>query len=487
MKKSFKIEPSTNIMDVLGHSGYTFDTAIADIIDNSIAAHAKNITIFFDVKNEKTYLYILDDGDGMNIQKLHQCIIPAYKDINDIREDDDLGRYSLGLKSASKSFCEQLYVCSKEKNKKANTVELDFFHIKNTKKWEAYEIDDFKFENKLSDNGTLVLWNNVTFKNTSLRADNMLIYEMFEKLQTSLSHIFGKYILEEKVNIYIQSSGSSKKTRIEGWNPFDLLENKTTKIISKKKLTCNGKDIIVTTYILPTYANLSDADKNYMKGWGLIEQQGFYIYRNNRLIQEGGWLNLDGITADQKCEYARIEVLLGTNLDEEFDVNFSKCKVSIPHNLTSDFYEIAQYARKSSKSNYDYLKTPDFKKRIKKNSDIKVWNTYKTSEGLKLSINTKHPIIEEILGKLSTNDANKLLSLISNTIPISMIQVQGGYEEKYNDNDIKNLISDTFNKLYQDEKDISLIKKQMFKTEPFTMYGELLVEFFLKKEKQLND
>lgn len=292
MKKAFQIEPSTNMMDVLGHSGYTFETAIADIIDNSIAAHAKNINIYFNVKCEKPYLYILDDGDGMDFQKLHQCIVPAFKDINDIRNEDDLGRYSLGLKSASKSFCNQLYVCSKEKNKKVNTVELDFSHIKNTKKWEAFEIENFEFGKLIGENGTLVLWDDVTFKSISSRLDDMLIYDMFEKLEVSLAHIFGKYILDKKINIYIQSSTSSKKTQIEGWNPFDLLENKSTKTISKKKLTINGKDIIITTYILPTYGNLSEIDKKYMKGRGLIEQEGFYIYRNKRLIQEGGLVRI---------------------------------------------------------------------------------------------------------------------------------------------------------------------------------------------------
>jgi hypothetical protein len=145
MKKTFSINPSTNMMDVLGHSGYTFDTAIADIIDNSITAHAQNITIYFELQKDNTIVYILDDGDGMNLEKLHQCMIPAYQDINEIRADDDLGRYSLGLKSASKSFCNQLYVCSKVKNQKPATVELDFEHIKKFNRWEAFELDNFDY------------------------------------------------------------------------------------------------------------------------------------------------------------------------------------------------------------------------------------------------------------------------------------------------------------------------------------------------------
>ena len=482
MKKTFQIQPSTNMMDVLAYSGYTFDSAIADIIDNSISAHAKNIDIFFEIINERIRLYILDDGDGMDIEKLHQCVIPAYQDINHVRKKDDLGRYSLGLKSASRSFCKQLYICSKEKNKCANTVELDFEYIKNNNIWEAFELDDFEFSSRIIDKGTLVLWDNVTFK--SSRLDNLSIYDKFDKLEVSLSHVFGKYILSNKINIYIQSSTSKNKIKIKGWNPFELPENKSTKIISRKTLTLNNKEIIVNSYILPIYSKLSQTDQLYMKGNGLIEQQGFYVYRNDRLIQEGGWLDLENITADHKCEYARIEVLIGNNLDREFDINFSKCKVSIPQELTRDFLEIAKYARKNSKTNYDYMKDPTSKKKIKKESNIPVWNTYRTSDGLKLSINTEHPIVQDVLSKLSIRDSSKLLRLITNTIPVSFIQTQGALEEKYDPIDITFLISETFDSLYKKEHDVKLIKKQMFKIEPFNMYPDLLIDFFLKKEEE---
>ena len=63
----FSISPGTGMMDVLGHSGYTFNYAMADILDNCISAHAKNIKIYFDLTLKNPYLYILDDGDGMTL------------------------------------------------------------------------------------------------------------------------------------------------------------------------------------------------------------------------------------------------------------------------------------------------------------------------------------------------------------------------------------------------------------------------------------
>lgn len=478
MKKTFSINPSTNMMDVLGHSGYTFDTAIADIIDNSITAHAKNITIYFELQKDNTIVYILDDGDGMNLEKLHQCMIPAYQDINEIRDGDDLGRYSLGLKSASKSFCNQLFVCSKVKNHKPATVELDFEHIKKFNRWEAFELDSFEYEKELGEHGTLVLWNNVTFKNTTSRLDDLVVYEIFEKLEKSLSHTFGKYILEDGLNIYIQSHKSTKKIKVRGWDPFYLPNNKATSIISTKQLKLNDKYIEITSYILPTFSNLSKEDQDYMVGRGLIEQQGFYIYRNKRLIQEGGWLSLPNISADQKCAYARIEVKIGTFLDKEFDVNFSKCQINIPTELINSFIEIANYARKNSRKNYDYVKNPSTKSTIKKPIDVKVWKTYKTDEGIKLSINLEHPVIKKAFEKLKESEIKKITNLITKTIPINMIQTQGGIEEKYDKFDIKELIKETYLDLKSTNLDLQTIKKQMFKTEPFNMYLDELIEFF---------
>lgn len=493
MKRSFPIDPSTNMMEVLGHSGYTFDAAIADIIDNSISAHAKNIIIYFDVLSESPYLYVLDDGDGMDNAKLHECIIPAFRNLEDERNEDDLGRYSLGLKSAAKSLCEQLYVCSRERNKvDAHTVELDFKHISESKKWEAFEISDYEHCDLLEANGTLVFLENLKIKNNPNVLDAVSRYDIFEKLEISLSHIFGKYILEDGLNLWMQSSGSSKKTKIAGWNPFELPNDKSTMTVSEEPLKIQKEGggeftVAINSYILPTFSTLSQEDQKYMTGKGLIEQQGFYIYRNKRLIQEGGWLDLEGIKADQKCNYARISVDIGTNLDKEFGVNFSKNKVIIPQELTAEFIRIAKYARLKSKSSFDYLKNPETKRRIKKDQNIVVWKTFRTAEGLKLTINPDHPIIRSVFSKLPVSDVRKITGLIEKTIPINFIQTQGGTEVKYDKTDIQALIKETYETLKEEESDITVIKKKVFKIEPFNFYSDELIEFFTTLEENADD
>lgn len=484
MKKAFPINPSTNMMEVLGHSGYTFDAAIADIIDNSISAKAKNVTIFFDFEKDIPYLYILDDGEGMDGNKLHQSIVPAYRDIDDIREDNDLGRYSLGLKSASKSFCNQLIVCSKTKNTNAHTVELDFEHIKKSKQWEAFDIDNFELSNLIKKSGTLVLWKDLQLKSDIFLDDDTFVYEKLENLEKSLSHIFGKFLISGKLKIFIQNSKSKKKTEIVGWNPFYLIDNKSTKIVFDKSFKIDNNYVSIKAHILPVYSNLTKQDQEYMNGKGLIEQQGFYIYRNDRLIQEGGWLNLKDIKTDQKCNYARIEVEIGTKLDKIFDVNFSKNKITVPDEALSAFIEVAKLARKESKLNFDYIKKPQNKKRVKKNNDIRVWNTYKNSEGLKVILNEEHPLISELLTKLGKKDSKKLINLITKTLPIGIIQSQGAVEEKFDSDDIMFIIEDTYNSLkkrgFSKEE---IIKKMINEIEPCKYYIDQIF-VFLEKIKE---
>lgn len=476
-KESFQINPSTNMMSVLSHSGYTFDTAIADIIDNSISAKAKNVLIYFDISSKEPFLYILDDGEGMDNVKIHQCLIPAFEDSLKERNSDDLGRYSLGLKSASASFCHRLFVCSKTKDSICSIVEMDFDHIKNNSIWEAFNIDeeDFELSKKIKNQGTLVLWKNLDFKNKEkISSDN--IYSLFDNLQASLSHIFGRYILENDINIYVQSSNSSNKIKINGWDPFILPNNKSTQMIRNESIMFNNQKIFIKSYILPTYSSLNYEDQKYVTGKGLTDQEGFYIYRNKRLIQEGGWLNIDGLTIDHKCAMARIEVNIGTSLDTEFDVNFNKSKISIPLELKDKFREIAVEARTRSKNNYDYIKNPQIKKKIKARDQVQVWKLYKTPEGIKIRINEEHPLIKEILKKISKRDSNTLVRLLSNSIPISNLQSQSNIgTDEYDLPTIKRLIKEFFDEHIKNNEEPKMIIKEMCHIQPFSDFiGEVL-------------
>ena len=472
----FSISPGTAMIDVLGHSGYTFNFAIADLIDNCISAHAKNIEIYFDLNSKEPILYILDDGIGMSMETLKNAAIIGFKDIETNRNIDDLGRYSTGLKSATRSFCDDVFISSKENGKNVNTIEIDYSHITESKKWEAFIINNPKYESKLKMHGTIVVCNRL-----HLNSDMSLNKTMFDKidsLENSLSHIFSKFLLSGEISITIQVSGS-RSIQVKGWNPFGLIENKSTKVVYNKTLKYKKSDINFKIYIMPTFTNLSKIDQDYMEGNGLIDQEGFYIYRNNRLIKEGGWLDIDNL--DDKSKYARIEVDIPSTLDKEFKINFSKNSIEIPDDLRNDFIEIAKIARKESRNNFNYLKHPETKRTTKKVED-KIWKTTKNNGALVLSINMEHPLIQELSSKLTNNELKKLCSLISKSLPISMIQGQNTTTVSYTENELNDLMDEAYGKLLDELGNVNDVKKKMSNMEPFKNNINSLINFFDMKE-----
>lgn len=472
----FSISPGTAMIDVLGHSGYTFNFAIADLIDNCISAHAKNIEIYFDLNSKEPILYILDDGIGMSMETLKNAAIIGLKDIDTNRDIDDLGRYSTGLKSATRSFCDDIFISSKETGKNVNTIEIDYSHITQSKKWEAFIINDFIYEMKLKSHGTIVVCNRLHLN--SDMSLNKTMFNRIDSLENSISHIFGKFLLSKDISITIKVSGSAP-IQIKGWNPFGLIENKSTRVVYRKTLKYKNSEINFKVYVMPTYTNLSKIDQAYMEGNGLIDQEGFYIYRNNRLIKEGGWLDIDNL--DDKSKYARIEVDIPSTLDKEFKINFSKNSIEIPDDLRNDFIEIAKIARKESRNNFNYLKHPETKRTTKKVED-KIWKTTKNNGALVLSINMEHPLIQELSSKLTNNELKKLCSLISKSLPISMIQGQNTTTVSYTENELNDLMDKAYGKLLDELGNVNDVKKKMSNMEPFKYNITSLINFFDMKE-----
>ena len=115
MAIKIKNTPSPDVlMNSMRSIGYNFRTAIADIIDNSISAKAKNIYISSPINDEKIFITILDDGEGMDDSELFNAM--KYGSNKEYYDTNDLGRFGLGLKSASLSQCRILTVASKKEN-----------------------------------------------------------------------------------------------------------------------------------------------------------------------------------------------------------------------------------------------------------------------------------------------------------------------------------------------------------------------------------
>lgn len=469
IKETFDVTPNTSVADILGSSGYSLETAIADIIDNSIYAQPNNIYVEFEYAGKDTVIRIIDDGKGMSLEKMKEACIIGYNYYDENREETDLGRFSAGLKAASRAIANQLIIQSTKDE--CNTISMDFEKMTQVGwKCDIVELEENYIKSKT---GTAIVWNKIKDNIISNSKENF--YEKIAKVETHLNHVFNDYI-KNGLNIYINGYN-----RLKGWDPFCI--DMGSMIIEDTTIPYKKSNIGVKTFILPQYSNLNQDQQNYMKGYGLGEQQGFYIYRNNRLIREGGWLDIEGLSISNKYDYARIRIDIDSKLDNDFSTNYMKDKIIIPEDLKARFKKIANKARTGSLKNYNYMKAPRIA-RAMKSDKVSVWNVKMSSNGVLLSVNDKHPIIESICSKLTDRERKRLFDLLSKNIPSSEIQ-RSGMSDKQNDySNIKEVMEDMFETLKEEGLTNDKINEKMAKCEPFCLneeYLSMLIDFLNEK------
>ena len=319
------IPAADTLMKSMRSMGYSFESAIADIIDNSISAKAHNIHILFPVDPLKDVAVgIWDDGLGMTSDELFEAMRYGSSSAEAEREATDLGRFGLGLKSASLSQCRILTVVSKKDNN-VSAYSWDFNYIMESREWyvrklSQSEIKELPYSHTLREmeHGTLVLWQD--FDVISKSCDGQ-IFDRLMELKNSVDEyiglIFHRYISssnpKEKISILINNH------KVKALDPF--LESHT-KVTTKKERTIAVNDsngieqlIRVKLYVLPFISDLTDKDKKLIGGVeNLRTKQGFYIYRNKRLIIWGTWFNMK--PKGELTKNARVRVDIPNTLDD---------------------------------------------------------------------------------------------------------------------------------------------------------------------------
>lgn len=338
--KNYELIPSARrLLKSLRDMGYDFAQAVADVVDNSISAGATLVAVDLEFDGDDSWLRIADNGSGMDPAQLREAM--RYGSERKYAEDD-LGKFGLGLKTASMSQCQCLSVASRVTKSRANIAAYawDMAHIEKTNKWEILPIERNGLGpailNPLKDTtGTVVLWQ---------RLDRILGYRhpygefarkrmlgMCRDLELHLGMVFEQFLngKNRKQRLKILLNGNEVKP----WDPFCQSEAKTKKL-QPIKIQLEHEDIkgemLLEPFILPHQDDFSSRDAWKAAGgpadWN--QQQGFYIYRAGRMIQSGGWSNLRA--PDEHTKLARIKISFLPALDEAFKINVAKMRVQIP-------------------------------------------------------------------------------------------------------------------------------------------------------------
>ncbi len=325
--------------------GYEFVDAVADIVDNSVEAQATVISITLKFEGEDSYMTIADNGIGMASKDIQEAL--RFGSNRAYEDSDDLGRYGLGLKTASLSQCERLTVSARrgEERARINSYCWDLDHIERTNRWEVLKIESDELKDEVwrhlhETTGTVVTWERLGrllgYKYPSGEYARKQAELMAESLKQHLGMVFHRFLSGEihgkRIAIYINDE------RVVPWDPYSRGEKHTQKldqILIPLDFNEGIYNVRVQPYILPPQA-LYSSTKAHLHASGpgkWNKQQGLYIYRSNRIIQAGGWSGLR--TSDEHTKLVRIAVFIPSQLDELFQVNVAKKHLTLPRELRS--------------------------------------------------------------------------------------------------------------------------------------------------------
>ena len=429
MRRLRENKPTADVLMIsMRAMGYSFESAIADIIDNCISAHARNISIHFPIDPSECFVAICDNGDGMTKEELFDAMKYGSEAKREGRSDDDLGRFGLGLKAASLSQCRKLTVLSKKEGiVSAYIWDLDV--IEEKRDWYVIEctseqIAEIPFSDYLEkkESGTVVLWENFDL----LEKSSGDVYGALSAHMTGtaeyLSLIFHRFLnRNDKAAIKIKINNF----QVEGLDPFLENHNKTN-IKREIKIMIpdskgNDQAVIVQPYILPFQKDLSAEDKKRSGGVeNYRSKQGFYIYRNQRLIVWGTWFNRH---RDELTKYARIRVDIPNTLDDIWGIDIKKQNATIPASIRKRLTKAVDDAMDTS------VKKQTYRGRAAKTDEEMdyVWDRISLRDGLftyRINRDSKvFDLIKEKINEEALPYLDMILEEIENNIPFQQIYI----------------------------------------------------------------
>lgn len=387
--------------------GYSFDTAIADLVDNSVSARAKNISILLDPSKDPQ-LIIFDDGHGMDSATLEEALRFGSRGPSETREAHDLGRFGLGLKSASLSQCRRLVVVSK-RDGCLSCFSWDLDEVQRSNDWSIIEYSPEEIAKLPSINlfddiesGTYVLLQNFDRISATSSDVGSTIIKSLDSTEGHLSLVFHRIISEDGVKIYINNRP------IEPKDPF-LEHHKSTQRLREQEITIDGSRITLQPYILPHRNKLTAEDLKKVGGSeDLRTHQGFYVYRCKRLILWGTWFRL--LSKEELNKLARVKVDIPNSLDNIWSIDVKKSSASMPDKIRKNLYGSIRDSVFGSK------KVIEHRGKLNRNDDVSyVWQRLSNRDGgVSYQINRELPQVQMLNSALDSDSQRVLETLLQN-------------------------------------------------------------------------
>ncbi|MEQ4488269.1 MAG: ATP-binding protein [Dehalococcoides mccartyi] len=461
--------------------GYSLEAAVADIIDNSISAGATIIKIEY-LPFEKPYISIIDNGTGMPDEKLTESMRYGSADPSIMRDSFDMGRYGLGMKTASLSQCKCLTVASKNSSGQINARRWDLDHIKATGNWnliafEENEIDSIPLIEQLKDleSGTLVLWQKLDKVFAGELDIEKAMAEKMTSVNKHLSLVFHRFLKGGDATNIVEIFMNEEP--VIGFDPFFVAKSRQIMDEEKIEVPQYNSVVLIQPYVLPHISKMSKTELELYGGSeGLRKLQGFYVYRNKRLLIWGTWFKLTKM--DEYSKLARVRIDIPNSLDELWTLDVKKSTAIPPEIVKSRLKQIISNITENSRRTYTFRG-----RRETRDGISHIWNVIETREGVRYELNAEHPIFEK-LSEMVDDDAKRLLNdytySIASNFPINRLHNDIFNEKKIaRDNgdfifeNIKEQL-EIFMKVAESQEERRDILERLLISEPFCDFSERL-------------
>jgi len=417
MKQRKLVPDAGNFVESLRDVGYTFNSAVADLIDNSISAKAKNVWIYGTYETDGAPLIaIIDDGDGMSPTRLFEAMAPASRDPRASVAPGDLGRFGLGLKTASFSQARRLTVVSRT-TMGISAYCWDLDKVREAKDWLIFELSNKDIQriphiDKLPQVGTSVIWQGLDrISDGGKGTDEQAIFQSaISGLHDYLGLVFHRFLKKRKLNIKIN------ETTVADIDPF-LEDHKATSPLATEVKGKGQSKVTLTPFILPHPSKISYPTlKSRVSGAsGYTHTQGFYVYRNERLTVWGTWFGL--AKKDELSKLARVRVDISSAADVEWGIAIDKATAN-PSPL------VLKHLKSVLPTVIGRSRRPFTHRTRTTKMDNPLWMRTLVDGRIIYSINLKHPLLEGVRKHLDPAKRKQLdasMKLLAGALPIPQI------------------------------------------------------------------
>lgn len=336
--------------------GYSFETAIADIVDNAVPAASTEVDVVVHANGPETWCAVVDNGFGMTEEELREAMRIGSGGAERVRAENDLGRFGMGLKSAGFSQARRVTVLSKRENGPIHVRVWDLDVLRRQGDWDALKVaskvaTEFA-QSRLEGHGTVVFLEQLDGSlklndpSQSMQEVQRVVSASIVELVNHLSRVFGRF-LSRSEGTRISVNG----VRVEPWLPF--VDHPATQEFPIEDIRVGGTSIRCRGYVVPHPEMMTDVDaietERYRRD--LFDSQGFYLYRKDRLIIGGTWL--DGSSRKElETSLARIELDIPVELDRHWELTVDKTRFSPPRSVKPDLLRLSELVRGRSRAVY---------------------------------------------------------------------------------------------------------------------------------------